>query len=68
MQLKNFELLTPSLKFYVKIKILYVIKFQIGSGRVNPGSGRVGPSQIPWPLTPWGPGQTTKILAQPWPS
>jgi hypothetical protein len=40
---------------------------QTGSGRVDPGSGQVGPSQMLWPLTPRGPGQMTKILARPWP-
>ena len=36
MQLRNFELLTPSLKFGVKIKILYVIKLGL-SDRARPG-------------------------------
>ena len=32
--------------------------------RAGPGWPQVGPSQMPWPLTPCGPGQMSKILAR----
>ncbi len=45
----------------------FALTLQIISGRVDPGSGQVGPSQMSWPLTPCGPGQMSTILAWPWP-
>ena len=44
MQLRNFELLTPSLKYDVKIKILYVVKLGLSDG-VGQGWAGLTPGQ-----------------------